>query len=540
MPHNSSQWINHTFGGGWATDYGKTFYGGPQNGTLSLPWLNKAENIQYTLDGRIQKAPGTRRFARMSDLFGGTNIRGLYDYTKTGTTGSASTQIIIACGSDYFKFENAVLERISSPYGSGLVIDNEEVQFSVFNDLLIIANSGGGTPYSWDQTTFQALAGSPPLFSFSIPHRGRHWAAGIEGVPHRLYYSAFGNPEDWIGAGSGSIDIDPGDGSSIVGLWSWKEDLWVFKGSSKLSIHRISGSTPSDFVRSNFTTGISAAGQRSIFAYGDDILFWNPHGSLHSLKTTSNYGDYVQSYMNYPILSWCKQNMNTGNIWQAGVFPLAGYSLISFRSPAWPSDPTYTISNNMTMLVDFRFTQQEQYPRFALWPYLQCHALAYAKNSISQPSFISGDVYGHVFDIDASNGANDNGLLYTHRNNGIAPRVESPYLTYGPPTETKTLVHVAINLAPDEHFTNTLTLSWGSEKGFGQSMQISKQFGVPLDTFVLNTDSLGTYAADTLSVEPMYGDFRSIQYTFSEISSKKMTIQNFGALYTPSGESLEA
>jgi hypothetical protein len=550
MPHNSSQWVNHQFTGGWATDFGKTFYGSPEGGNLALPWLNRAENIQYTLDGKIKKAPGSNYYnsvasnSTLRSLNGNTNIRGIDEYTRTGTSGSPSTQLIIACGEDYFQFSSSTNTRI----GTRDIQPGAEFEFphfSTFNDLLILADSGtegtgGSIPYSWDQTTFQPLTGGPPDFAFSTPHRGRHWAAGDPAAPSRLYYSVVGDPEDWIGAGSGSIDIDPGDGDSIVGLWSWKEQLWVFKGDKKLSIHRISGSTSSDFSRTNFITGISAAGQRSIFSYGDDIYFWNPHGSLHSLKATDTYGDYTQAYLNYPILSWCRDNMDFYSS-QSAVFPITGYGLTNFRSGSYPEDSRYGAThNNLSMLIDFRFIAHEQYPRFALWPYLKCQSVAYAKKRDNRPALILGDGDGQVFELDGSEGVDDAGATYGHRGLDITATTQTPLLTYGNPIETKTLVHVGINLAPDEHHTSTINVAWNDETGFAQSTSVTRSFGVPLGTFVLGTDSLGTYGSRLASIEPMHGDFRSIQYTLSETSDKKIIIQSFSSLFTPSGESLEA
>ena len=57
MAHNSTQFITHTFGGGWATDFGPTFYGGPEGTSMRLPWLNDAKNCVFEFDGGPRKAP---------------------------------------------------------------------------------------------------------------------------------------------------------------------------------------------------------------------------------------------------------------------------------------------------------------------------------------------------------------------------------------------------------------------------------------------------------------------------------------------------
>ena len=150
-------------------------------------------------------------------------------------------------------------------------------------------------PRSWDQTTAQNLAGTPPRFSFGVSHKNRAWAAGVYATPSRLHYSANVDPEDWIGAGSGSIDIDPNDGDMITGLVSHKDELFVFKGPNKGSIHRIIGSSPTGsdaFSRKNFVKGLGACWHNAIFPFGDDIGFVSQYGSVHSLSATAAYGTF--------------------------------------------------------------------------------------------------------------------------------------------------------------------------------------------------------------------------------------------------------
>ena len=75
------------------------------------------------------------------------------------------------------------------------------------------------------------------------------------------------------------LDIDPGDGDRITGLVSHKNELWVFKGPHKGSIHRITGTSNSDWARTTFIEGVGAVWQNSIFRFGDDIGFLWSDGS---------------------------------------------------------------------------------------------------------------------------------------------------------------------------------------------------------------------------------------------------------------------
>lgn len=545
MPHNSSKWVNHSFGGGWATDYGQTFYGSPDGTDLSLPWFNKAENISYTLDGRITSAPGTDTLFSSGSINlplrsmaeGDTLIRGLISYTLTG----ASPKTIISIGEDFYEYSASSFLRIGS--GVSPFSNSSNICFSQFNDFLIMAQEGIVSPQSWDGTTFQTLAGSPPNFAITHKHRGRQWGANTTTNPSRLYYSVSGDPEDWAGVGSGSIDIDPGDGDEITGIYSFQGELFIFKGSTNLSIYRLTGSTSSDFALLPFTKNISAAWQSSIFQYNDDLLFWSPYGSLHSLKTTDRYGNFIQSYLNYPILSWCQERMS-GNPdrWQAAVDPRKGYGVYNFFDNHARTSPQYGVNaNNMTLLMDFRFmNDQNPYPRFGLWSYLRCHSVGIAGSESGTPRFHMGDEWGYIHDFNQVWTVDSSGSTYGHRDTAIRSQITTPFLSYGPPVETKTIINVSINLSPTSHDTTTVQFNYANESGGVSEVDFSRSFGVPLDTFVLGTDSLAVESSRVTMYEPMAGEFRTAQYSLTVEDDKKFTIDNFGVLIAPSGESLES
>ena len=48
MAQQKTNFITHTFGGGWATDFGPTFYGAPDQGLqFKIPYLTNAKNLVY-------------------------------------------------------------------------------------------------------------------------------------------------------------------------------------------------------------------------------------------------------------------------------------------------------------------------------------------------------------------------------------------------------------------------------------------------------------------------------------------------------------
>ena len=56
------QTVTHVLEGGWATDFGQSSEAAPrQDGTLGVPFLVNAENIEFGLNGGPRKMGGTRK-----------------------------------------------------------------------------------------------------------------------------------------------------------------------------------------------------------------------------------------------------------------------------------------------------------------------------------------------------------------------------------------------------------------------------------------------------------------------------------------------
>lgn len=556
MPHNSSQWVNHTIDGGWATDYGTTHYASPQNGSLSIPWLKTCENVHFYPDGSFGKYPGLAPLigapinapVSSTGFVESSFVRVVFDFVRMGTSLTGSRIKMAIVGSYLYRYTNLVPIQVGDVESGSSGLHT----VSTFNDLLIIG--GPQAPKSWDQTTFQSLAGTPPVFYFSTPHAGRHWAAGVASAPSRLYYSAVGNPEDWVGAGSGSIDIDPGDGDGIVGLLSWKRELWVFKGPNRLSIHRITGSTPSDFARVPFVYGISASGPTAIFPMGDDFAFWSPRGSCHSLQTTSNYGDYTQAYLNFPILSWCRNPSNVingvnSNAWQVVTDPSQNISYAVLNNH--PDNVGSATQRPFVLMMDWRFrTETNPYPRFiklTLHDFTTAVGLTSGRFDSTQlfPTF--GDLRGMIIQErppapDHTVYADENTIPFSHY-------VETPSLTYGPSVYRKTIAAVSVdvvsNFSANNNTTGTLKFSYGGRQAPATTIEFTHAGGAGLGTFVLGDDQLGGGNDIPNFTEAVSGEAPAFTYTLAELGNGNdaggfdVRVKHFGVLLTPSSESLE-
>lgn len=524
MPLISSKWITHRFGGGWATDFGPTVYNSPdQNGAMNIPFLRDAKNVVFEFDGGVHKAPGTDNL-NSTVLESGVPVRGMYDYWRQGTSDSPQQRRVIHVGTKmkYDQADGTFLDAIT-----GLSADSIP-QYSTFDDLLIVGSSiPADLPRSFDGTTAQLLAGSPPNFSFSVTHKNHQFAAGVFSNPSRLYYSVPLNPEDWTNTGSGAIDIDPNDGDMITGIISHKDNLWVFKGPNTGSIHRISGASTSDWAKEPFIKGLPLPWIHGIFRLGDDIGFLTTNGSVHSLKATAAYGDFNQAWLSYPINKYLQEGLNNSRarFFCAATDPNRGYVWIGVT----PSGQT---TNTRYLIMDYRFmSQNEPYPRWSYWDSRAFASIALVRD-VQRPRLMAGGYDGFAYKLDQT-ARTDNGAA-------INFKVETPSMTYGDEWLLKNLAEAGVSL---NAFSNaSFTLTWTLDGSLQQSItQTQGATGGLFDVGVFDTAVFGgqAFVPRFFGIENG-GDFRSISYTFTETANDSdIEIHSLMTKITPCGESTE-
>lgn len=532
MAFQKTMALRHYFGGGWATDFGPNADVSPdQAGKVVIPFLTEAQDLVYELDGGPHKIGGTSK-VNSASVAGGAGVQGLYDYWRQGTGGAATRRRILHAGTVCLADtdDGSFVTSLATGLTSGSV-----PCYATFNDLLIYSSdSSVDVPRSWDQTTSQNLAGSPPRFSFSCFHKNRHWAAGNYAAPSRLYYSANVNPEDWTGVGSGSIDIDLSDGDMITAIASHKNELWVFKGPNKGSIHRITGSSPTGsdaFARTTFISGLGAAWQSSIFRFSDDLGFVSQYGSVHSLAATAAYGDFLESALSRPInRGGIRDRLNYNrlrNIW-AATDSISGLVFITMSVNS-------NTTNNVVLVMDYRNA-----PNAIRWSRVPAYALA------SLASFVDTNGIRRVL-----GGGNDG---YVRRLNvldrsidgstSLSYQATTPFLSYGEPMLMKTIGAAAIGLAPRGNYN--ATFSWKRDNNAAQSTTISQGGadvlgGASANQFTLNTSTLGgSLFVDRFAELEDGGEFRSVQYEVTNSGNfEDVELHSITAVVSPGALSTE-
>jgi len=522
---NETQVIKHYFGGGWATDFGPTVDVAPdQSGKVVIPYLVDAQDCLFELDGGPHEIGGTTK-VNSSAVASGAVVTGVYDYWRQGTGGSPARRRVLHAGTVALADNDD--GTFATTIGSGLE-SGKVPSYSTFDDLLIFSSdSTVDVPLSWDQTTAQNLAGTPPRFSFSCTHKNRLWAAGVYTAPSRLYYSSNTDPEDWTTTG-GSIDIDPNDGDVITGIVSHKDELFVFKGPNKGSIHRITGSSPTGsdgFARKPFVSGIGACWNNAIFRFADDIGFVSQYGTVHSLAATAAYGDFFGASLSKPINGWIRTHLNYNRLRyiSATTDPMIGVVYITLSIDA-------NSTNNVVLAMDYRSA-----PEVIRWSRIP----AYAMGSLGQfvdtggiKRVLAGGNDGYVRKINIANRSIDGATAFSFL-------ITTPFMNYGNQMLMKTISAAAVGIAPKGAYSPTF--GWKREGAARQSTTFTQGGGAILDAFELDTDVLGGAAfLDRYMELDQGGEFRSVQYDIRQAAvDQDIEIHSITTVITPGAISTE-
>lgn len=520
--------LRHFFNGGWATDLGPSAIASTPNelGFVSVPFLVDAEDCLFELDGGPHKAPGTTKL-NSSALESGAAIKGIADYWIQGSSGSPAQKRVIHVGTKIYKDDaDGSFTSIKSGLELGAVPN-----YATFDDLLIIASdSTTDVPLSWDSTTLQNLAGSPPNFSFSVKHKNFLFAAGDAANPSTLYYSDQINPEDWIGGTSGNIAIDPNDGDMITGIISHKNELWIFKGPYKGSIHRITGSSNDDWARTTFIEGVGAVWQNSIFRFSDDIGFLWSDGSIRSLNSTNAFGDFREASLTFPIQTWLTQHLNFNKLRQAQAVTDGSGGKVYLILPIDSST-----TNNVILALDFRFTPA----RWTKLPSFKAASIALVLDPAAnlRPIIMLGGYDGFVRKWSNATRSIDGTIA-------LAFKVTLPFLDYGFPAVMKTLAAGALGIQPKNN--GNITVGWTADNNQQQTQTVAQGGTDVLGTAAVNQFTLGTSTlGGALFIDRWFeteegGEFRSIQFQITNsVNGEDVELHSITAFIEPGAESTE-
>lgn len=366
---------------------------------------------------------------------------------------------------------------------------NKYSNFTVFNNTLYHTNQND-TVQTWDG----AAAGTSDLANpatdwgagdqpaqLIVHGRGnseRLWAFNSPDQPQNIYYSADGSANFATG---GTIPIETGDGSGIVGGVDFQDNLLAF-GRRKSFIIDDTSATVSDWGYTQAAWNNGVAHHRLICKTENDVLCFTTDGDIYSILAVQETGDYKAASIARPafIDRWIRNNCKLSEIAQ----------FHSIYDPIRRAALFFLVSNGSNMadiclpfFIDRTAIEAWGAPMTsatACGYHASCAALV--QKSLGNNKIYTGDGSGFLWELETAN-ANDDSAAYDGKDRG-------PELSLDNPALTKHFHHGAVVMEPEGNF-NLNVKKWidGTELT-EQTISMAGTGGV-LDNFVLDTDVLG-------------------------------------------------
>lgn len=491
--------VSHILGGGLATDRGNGVdtpvgLSSKGNGQIVVPFLLRAENIEYTLNGGFQKIGGTTKYNSVA-INSGEEIRYMFDLTVQGTSGSQTTKMLAFAGANvYADSNNGTFSAISTAF-----TDNCIPHVSMYGDVAILM-SDLDSPRKYDGTTEAALGGTPPNISFGVEHARKFFGAGVDANPDTLYYSDTDDAENWSTGDSGSLTVSPGDGDRITGLWSFMDRLIIFKGPNKGSIHVLEGLASADFDLRVLARGIGSVNQNLIFPYGNDIGFVWADGTIRTLRTTERFGNFEVGSLSLDIDNGIMSNITTSSLKKGVAANLPQKGRVYFTLPVQANT-----TPNLLLSMDYRFMESEGRPRFSTLTLTEPFSVVRKTdpNDTNRDALYLGGSDGFIRKLHGSNYNIDGGAT------AISAYARLPYMSYGQPFYTKHLAGVGAGIVAKGDYNSTI--GWIRDSGSEQTASLDQAGTATLDVFTLDAGTLsGADYGHRVTETPEGGDFRYI------------------------------
>jgi hypothetical protein len=357
--------------------------------------LLKANAITYE-NGTLQKEPGTALYTP-SAIDSGAAIQGGWDWWPL--TGVQRSVVVTGSG-------KALKDDGSGAYGTtlanGLTVasvvpvfveggkedaagDRKLFLFTGKNQVKVLAADGATMP-SIATPPADWAAGSFP--KTGVNHEGRLW--GFMG--HLAYYSRTSDHEDFVGAGSGTVAVYPGEGEEIA--CSFVFGSYIIVGKQPAGWYLIDTSDPSvaNWKVQRLTRQIGAAGPLAYAVVDGDAIVVDVSGELFLLSTVTVPTDVRPSSLTEDAVFSPFLRENTG---PAQYFKIQGIYYPGKRQ-VWFAIAGFGSSiNNARIKLDFNGK-----PRFAFSSFVTCESLWLAKDANNIPRPVAGDNTGLVRTLD--------------------------------------------------------------------------------------------------------------------------------------------
>ena len=503
---------------------------------------SKLTNFEVDTDG------GYRRINCFTIFGGGSAVRPNGDNKVLGIRGYADGVIVCSGTGIFFSQDGTSWISISksSVHSSG---DNyttftgrsdlartgqKQTSFAFFEGLSdygeILICDGVNKPYFFRMEGTGALnsrtffAGEITVSGTVAPAVGtihdKHFVvAGAGAASNTIYYSHTNDPDNFSGAGAGSIVLE----DQVVGLASFRSDLVIFCKNSIFKLLNINDSNA--ITIQPVTKNVGCMDAQSIQEIAGDLLFLSPDG-LRTIAGTVRIGDVELGTVSRPIQPTIKSiaaNIDNLDITSAVLRSKSQYRLF------YNTDGTANAASKGVIATltneGFQYSETEGIKATALTSDLDVDGIEQTWHGDSD-----GYIYNH-----------DDGISFDYGGNpaDIRASYQTPNLDFGDVGTKKTLRHVRLSMSPEGAIQPTLRVRYDYEDPL-----ISQPLDYILDSIplpsILGSGIFGANVfgapADPLVRQTVQGSGHTVSFIVTSSDQKSpYTVNGLYIDYTPSG-----
>jgi hypothetical protein len=433
---------------------------------------------------------------RDSVAVGGDNYTTFTGRTALARTGQGQCQFVLFEGPDY-------------DYGEVIIADGANKLYSFRME---------GTGALNTRTFFAAeitVDGTNGVKYITI-HDHHLIASGVENNLSTVYYSVYNDPDNFTGAGAGSVTIS----DQVQGIKGFRTDLIVF---AENSIHKLININDSANIRIDpITESIGCLSGYSIQEIGGDLIFLAPDG-LRTVAGTARIGDVELGTVSkaiQPIMREVAENINNYQITSIVLREKSQYRLFYTNVNAVAAGQKGIIGTLRPNGFEWSETKG-----------LEVTEIGSGFDTTGVEKYYHGNNSGYVFVHDSGNDFDGTAIL---------ARYATPDYDYGDLGTLKTLHYLKVSIAAEGLVTPEVQVKF--DYNSGDVPQISSNYSLgtvnPSSIFgsaVFGTNIFGASASPMLRT-PLQGSGTSNNFTVITNDNKApYRINGLYVDYIPSG-----
>lgn len=336
--------------------------------------------------------------------------------------------------------------------------------------------------------------------TFGVIYNNRLVAFGNSNAPHTLYISKLGDHTDFTtsatdGTGASTFPVFPGEGDGLLGGIVFKGALLLFKRPFGMYMFQWNGgalTTPGNVSITKLSDNFTLGSPHALAQILDDLIGGSQSGSIFSQKATNAFGSLEAGDM---LLLAAVRNYFRSNFDPAGIQKMHAVNYGDKFLGMFTGRDVASSPQNRILMLDMGATS----PRISVESKDQPTCLFMRKdtNYVPRPYYGAND--GFVYKMDQS-ARNVNGVQYTGEFQ--TPYTDFSYLEPKLAEKNKIFDFLAVTYQPTGNWSFYVDV-W-IDGVFVQTLTyIMKQSAHGLDSFVLDSDKLGTTTTSITLRQPL-------------------------------------